>query len=513
MIARPLILGLSASLRAARSKAGARSLAAEIAAIGDRTALDAYLGDQARIHLDQFVEAGRREGLAFDELYRRLQKLGGRRGLSNSEIALASALWGVRQHDADIVHIALSDHFRADASEADLDVLKAALVAADGIIVSTPVYFGDRGSLSQRLIEMIRADETLQAQMRGKLYGGISVGAKRNGGQETTLIYQMLDMLDLGLLGIGNDSDTTSQYGGTVHAGDIGTAPKDSYGIGTSIGTGKRIGRVATELMAARDARLTDAPRLGLWILQDAAGALSRLIAPALQGLGNSAVIKSVEPLSYRIRPCLACDICPTHIGPDGEYRCIIKRKDDGMSVLHDAFLEPDVIVPAVYSPKKRDGLVSVYQEFMERTRYLRRGDYVFTDRVVAPLVLAELGTAEHLDIRLMTSFIRHHTVLVKPIVGWFKGGRLLNPEDISQGLAQAVAEGRRLAAGRLVSACLKQASTQYRPVGYVLAQEKDNETSSLTTREKAVQERAQRQRAEAENRLAALVSARATVR
>jgi multimeric flavodoxin WrbA len=513
MVARPLILGLSASLRAARSKAGARSLADEIAALDDRAALDTYLGDQARIHLEQFVEAGRREGLAFDELYRRLQKLGGRRGLSNSEIALASALWGARQHGAAIAHIALADHFRADASEADLDILKAALTAADGIIIATPVYFGDRGSLSQRLIEMIRADQALQESLRGKLYAGISVGAKRNGGQETTLIYQMLDMLDLGLLGVGNDSDTTSQYGGTVHAGDIGTAPKDSYGIGTSIGTGKRIGRVAAELVAARDARLTDVPRLGLWVLQDAGGALSRLLAPALQSLENSAATKLVEPLAYRIRPCLACDICPTHIGPDAEYRCIIKRKDDGLGALHDALLEPDVIVPAVYSPKKRDGLVSVYQEFMERTRYLRRGDYVFTDRVVAPLVLAELGTAEHLDIRLMTSFIRHHTVLVKPIVGWFRDGRLLNPEDVSQGLARAVAEGRRLTAGRLVSACLKQTSTQYHPVGYVLAQAKDNEAASLTARERAVQERAGRQRAEAEARLGTLIDSRVAER
>ena len=65
--------------------------------------------------------------------------------------------------------------------------------------------------------------------------------------------------------------------------------------------------------------------------------------------------------------------------------------------------------MPAVYSPRDRSGLESVYQEFMERTRYLRRGDYVFTDRLVVPLVVAELGSAEHLDIRMLTSFIRHH--------------------------------------------------------------------------------------------------------
>ena len=48
-----------------------------------------YLKNQAKIHLAQFVDAGRKEGLAFDELYKNLKKLKGDKGLSNSEIALS----------------------------------------------------------------------------------------------------------------------------------------------------------------------------------------------------------------------------------------------------------------------------------------------------------------------------------------------------------------------------------------------------------------------------------------
>jgi multimeric flavodoxin WrbA len=478
-------------------------LVTELKGLGDRADLDRYLAEQAQIHLDQFVAAGRAEGLAFDELYRRLRAMGGQRGLSNSEICLVAALWGARQEGAAIDHLPLADHFPADGNPVALDRLKAALRAADGFVLSTPVYFGDRGSLSQRFIEMLRADTSLRADLAGKVYGGLAVGAKRNGGQETTLIYQMLDMLDVGLLGVGNDSETTSQYGGTGHAGDVGTMPKDTYGINTSIGTGRRIARVTSQLRTARDSRLVDLPRVDLWVLQDRAGALVGALAPLFGTVAEDAEITVLDLLSEPIRPCIACDICPTKVGPDEEYRCIIKRRDDGVRNAHHDLLHADVIVPAVLSPKHRDGLQSVYQEFMERTRFLRRGDYVFTDRLVAPLVLAEVGATEHLDVRMMTSMLRHHTVMIKPIVGLLRDGRLINPEDVADGLAGAIAHGRRLLTGRLGSISLEHSSTAYQPVGYVLAQAKDNEKETMTAREQATRQRLGRLADEARRRLA----------
>ena len=46
--------------------------------------------------------------------------------------------------------------------------------------------------------------------------------------------------------------------------------------------------------------------------------------------------------------PCLAFDICPTHLGPDDEYRCIIKNKKeiDATQSIHDLFINADLIVP-----------------------------------------------------------------------------------------------------------------------------------------------------------------------
>lgn len=509
-MSKPLVLGLTASLRNARSAAGARRLAQEIEALNDRNALDAYLAEQGQIHLDQFVAAGRKDQLPFDQIYRNLKKSGGQRGLSNSEIALVAALWGARQKGADIDHVPLADHFPASGEMVDLDVLKAALRRADAILLATPVYFGDRGSIAQRFIEMLRADGNLCRDVQGKLYAGIAVGAKRNGGQETTLIYAMLDMINVGLLAVGNDSDTTSQYGGTVHAGDIGTAPKDKYGIDTSIGTGRRIANVAVEAKAAQDAKLEDLPRMDFWLLQDKDGVGRSLVERTIRSLAGQAETRCQDLTGGMIRPCIACDICPTHVGQDEEYRCIIHRRDDEIVQLHNTLLWPDIIVPTMYSPRDRSGLDSVYQQFMERTRYLRRGDYVFTDRLVAPLVLTEVGAHENLDLRMMTSFVRHHTVISRPIVGYLHQGTLLNGEEIVAELQRAALAGARLLAGRLVSTSLRLAATQYHPVGYVLATEKDKEVSTMGAREKAVAARYAQRVEEARARLSDLVDDKA---
>lgn len=506
---KPIILGLSASLRNARSSSGSHRLSDEVAALETREELDAYLAERANEHLDQFVSAGRKEGLPFDKIYRNLQKTGDLKGLSNSEICLAAGLWGAMSRGASIDHIPLPDHFPANGEARDLDTLKSALLRADGILLSTPVYFGDRGSLAQQLIEFIRADDDLRSGLDGKLYAGLAVGAKRNGGQETTLIYALMDMLNIGLLGLGNDSETTSQYGGTAHAGDIGTAPKDRYGIDTCIGTGRRIASVAVKLAAAEEATLTAPVRADYWVLQDRDGVADGLTASLAPSDGIAVTARRINLLGDDIRPCIACDICPIHVGPDEEYRCIIKRKDDGLAKMHDKLLDADLIVPMLYSPVDRKGLKSHYQQFMERTRYLRRGDYVFTDRLVAPLIFAEIGSNESLDVRVMTSMIRHHTVIARPMIAWLHKGEILNEPEIRADLDRLTRLARRMATGDLATTRLELMETQYQPVGYVLASEKDKENATMSARELAVEQRLARRLNQAVERLGSADGAR----
>jgi multimeric flavodoxin WrbA len=492
---RPRVLGLSASLRNARFGAGSEALVEHLMAIQEREELDQYLRDQAQIRLDDFVAAGRDRGLGFDHIYRNLQKQKTDQGLSNSEVVLAAALWGALQKGCDIEHIGLSRHFPAHQPDGQyLDELKERLMAADAILLSTPVYFGDRSSVAHDLIEMIRTDQELREAVQGKVFAGVSVGAKRNGGQETTLIYMLLDMTGLGMLGVGNDSETTSQYGGTALGGDVGTVGTDQYGLDTSVGAGRRIGQVAVLLKEAESVRLEAPLRIHIWVVQNTGKeALAQIehIAEDLRGMPEPGVnVKIMNVAGADIYRCIACDICPVHVASDENYRCIINRNGDFLKEEHMSFLEPDVILVAAHSPSVRDKIASNYQRFMERTRYLRRGDYILSDVVVAPLILQEFGAKENLHLRILTSMLRHHTVMTHPIIGYMHDGEVVNGDDVRADLKHLVEQAARVTAGRCLMAKENAPNNHYQPLGYVLSTIKDKELETVNRRECAMVER-----------------------
>ena len=496
------IVGLSASLRNARRGGGNHRLVEEILNLKTKDELFAYLKQQASIHLTQFVEAGRSQKLPFDELYKNLKKLKGDRGLSNSEIVLAAALWSAAQLGAGIDHLSLSEYFPEHGRGQNLDELRRFVLEADGLILSGPVYFGDRGSLAQSFTDWIRQDAELVAAMRGKVYGGLAVGAKRNGGQETTLIYQLMDMINIGFLGVGNDSETTSQYGGTGWAGDIGTMPKDEYGLDTSMGTGRRVTRVAAMLQMAQGQILADRPRVAFWILQDQDDKAFNFVE-SLVNSGKFPLAAQIHALSdKKVIRCLACDVCPTTVDVDSAYRCIIKTKSDAFPALHQDLIDVDAIIPVTYSTGNRAGLNSQYQEFIERTRYLRRGDYVFSDLLCSPLVLEELGAGDNMQIRMMTSMIRHHTIIYKPMTAYLQNGRLLNEAQVHRELDEFVAQARRTTTGRLLTYASKVEHLKYNPVGYVLSAMKDAEDEKMKRRREMIETRMEQARQMVEIRL-----------
>lgn len=484
-----VITAFSASLRNARSKDGAQELVDDIKNLNTQQELVEYLAKQGNLHLDAFYEAGRGTGISYDEVYKKLKEVRGKQGLSNSETCAAAALWGALQVGAEIRLVPLSEHFPEDGSIRDAEELRRLILETDGFVLSTPVYFGDRSSLAQRLIDFIHLDDELTASCEGKICGGVAVGAKRNGGQETCLIYQMHDMMQLGSLGVGNDYMTTSQYGGTGHAGDVGTMANDTVGIETSIGTGRRVASVTSILSVANGYRLTDTLKVGLFILQERSDELDSMLKPFVEKLSQKADVRVIKAYDEKILPCMGCDICPCRVGPDSVYRCT-RGKSDGMHVMHKALLECDVVIPAMYSPKKRSGLVSVYQSFLERLRYLRRGDYALSNRLIVPLVFSEVGSNENLNMRMITSLIRHHTVMHAPIIGLFKDGSLLNSEEIEAKCDGVVESGANLTIGRLHGAALCNEVILYKPVGYVLSSTKDNADNALDKRQVAIQDR-----------------------
>lgn len=493
----PRLLGISASLRNARWGRGSERLVQELDELPDWDALLGYLRDQSDLHLDNFLAAGRANGSDFQEIYANLSKLSGDKGLSNSEVALAAGLWAAAREGVEIQHLSLGSHFKANGTERDTDLLRAALLGADALLISGPVYFGDRGSLTESLIDFLARDPELLAAMKGKLYGGIAVGAKRNGGQETTLVYQMMDMLDLGFLAVGNDSDTTSQYGGTGVAGDVGTMSRDEYGLETAAGVGRRMGHLLPTLTS--DAELAGAANALFLILQDADHLGSRLAHEAAQRVASAASCDAIDVSERVVRRCIACDICPTHIDIDEVYRCIISSSSDEMKEIHPHLLDYDVLVPVVVTSSDRRTLTSRYQAFMERTRYLRRGDYVFSDLLVVPWVITtDQAMSTHL-MRMTTSFIRHHTVLHQPIITHGTGIGL-SDRDVRL-LRAAFEDARRLTAGRLAQIETRR-SIQYNPVGYILSADKELEDERLNKRQEAITSREQRFLNEARRRL-----------
>jgi multimeric flavodoxin WrbA len=428
------VLGLSASLRSARHGRGAEKLPQELRSITDRYALTEYLKHETHDLLEAFKK-GREQDLPFDQLYAGLKKRKGLRGLSNSEASVAAGLWGAQQEGAEVRYIDLQGFFPESGTTRHLAELKKAILWADGFLLATPVYFGDRSSLAQAFVEFLYRDDECLKHVRDKVFGGIAVGAKRNGGQETTLVYQLIDMINLNMLGVGNDSASTSQYGGTVVAGDVGTMAKDDYGIATSVDTGRRVAMVSDLLNGAPQTHDDCTTKVGVWFLQDdASGRGAQLVQRFCNELAQSEANVSFDFRNFtdeQVHRCIACDICPIGAGVVDDYRCIVSSKRDLFSRLHGELVDVDAILLAAYSPVAKAKLHSVYQRFVERTRYLRRDDYAVGDLLTAPLVISEINSNQNLHIRMTTSLIRHHSVLHHPLLGFEMNGEIINWEHL----------------------------------------------------------------------------------
>lgn len=469
------ILGISGSLRNARFGRGSEMFVNEIKNLTSVDELKKYLKEQTKIRVEDFISAGREEELPFDITYKNLQKAKGDKGLSNSEAALAAGLWGAYNEGVDIAHLGLSSYFPMNGVPKNLDELKAIVLDSDALLISGPVYFGDRSSLVNEFIEFLSRDAELKEYCKGRLYAGIAVGAKRNGGQETTLIYQIIDMTNLSMLAVGNSAKTTSQYGGTVLAGDVGTAWADDYGLNTSIGTGTRLAKVTRTLINGRKFKLKTPVKVGIWVMQDSADkkGIAYFNKIIQENKIDGVECHLLDLTEEDIARCIACDLCPTHHGGRDEYACIIGMKKDYFVKEHEALMDVDAVLIAAYSPVDRSNIKTVYQRFFERTRYVRRGHYMLTDRLAAPFVISELNANQNLHIRMLTSMIRHHTILHHPVIGVEADDKIINEKYCNNRFIEFLKSAIDATKARLVQES-EEVETNYNPVGYVISQERN---------------------------------------
>jgi multimeric flavodoxin WrbA len=425
---RPFVVGIAGSIR-------------------NRAGLDAVEGVDAEVETKRLLDKVRdleHRDIYHDEFLGEIQPLirelstTDERVVTNSDSLVLTALYGAME-TADVEFLKLTDYVGLDESYANTQVspekmepLVETISRADGIILGSPVYFGDRSSLMQTFINFAANRDLL----KNKVVGAVSCGSKRNGGQETANVYSLFENLNHGAVIVGN-GPKTCQYGGTGWGGDIGDVSEDEFGLETSLGTGLRVSQVAAPVrhrnrMSKDEARnaFEEPFQVGILIARDADGIVRSSVSSLIDRHDDPLVEFNLVDFSQQyIQACIGCDVCPTPAkveevsGNGKDYKCIIDEEidddrwqRDDLQHLHPQLIDNDALVIAV-ADIDHPGIDDVYQALLERTRYIRRDDWRLHNVPLAPLVVQEPSTNSIFPMKIMTAWMRHNTIVHPPII------------------------------------------------------------------------------------------------
>jgi len=115
-----------------------------------------------------------------------------------------------------------------------------------GIIVATPVYFGNMTSLCKSLIDRFIVFRRTFA-LSNKVAGVIAVGGSRNGGQEMTIRSVQTSLFAQEMVLVG-DGRPTAHCGATVWSGGKKNVTDDEFGMSTTRNLGRRVAKLALRL-------------------------------------------------------------------------------------------------------------------------------------------------------------------------------------------------------------------------------------------------------------------------
>jgi multimeric flavodoxin WrbA len=118
-----------------------------------------------------------------------------------------------------------------------------------GIIIGTPVYFGNMTALCKAFLDRCIALRK-EFALSNKVAGVVAVGRARNGGQELTIasVQAVLMCHEMVLVG---DGRPTAHRGATVWSGMEGGVTQDEFGLSTARNLGRRVAEVALRLAGA----------------------------------------------------------------------------------------------------------------------------------------------------------------------------------------------------------------------------------------------------------------------
>jgi multimeric flavodoxin WrbA len=113
-----------------------------------------------------------------------------------------------------------------------------------GIILGTPVYFGNMSSLCRAFLERCIVLYQDKFALRDKVAGVVAVGGTRNGGQEVTIQSVQISLFCQEMILVGNGRPGP-RHGGIVWSGAEGGVLKDEFGMTTVKALGRRVAEVA----------------------------------------------------------------------------------------------------------------------------------------------------------------------------------------------------------------------------------------------------------------------------
>jgi len=116
-----------------------------------------------------------------------------------------------------------------------------------GIIIGTPVYFGNMSSLCRAFLERCIVLWQDNLALSNKVAGVVAVGGTRNGGQEVTIQSVQISLFCNEMILVGNGRPGP-RLGATVWSGIEGGVLKDEFGMTTTKALGRRVAEVALRL-------------------------------------------------------------------------------------------------------------------------------------------------------------------------------------------------------------------------------------------------------------------------
>jgi len=116
-----------------------------------------------------------------------------------------------------------------------------------GIIIGTPVYFGNMTSLCKAFLDRCIVFRKDNLSLANKVAGVLAVGGARNGGQELTIQSVQTALLCQEMIIVG-DGRPSAHFGATVWNNGKGDVTDDEFGMATTRNLGRRVAELALRM-------------------------------------------------------------------------------------------------------------------------------------------------------------------------------------------------------------------------------------------------------------------------